>query len=110
MILSPLIQYYRLSIVVITSCLVLSRKLQMITVLYFASLRARLGMHQQKIDSKAETPAALADELTMLSDTHAAIFFERKPLRVAINQRYAGWDSPIKPGDEVAFFPPVTGG
>jgi molybdopterin synthase sulfur carrier subunit len=31
-------------------------------------------------------------------------------VRVAVNQEYVGWDHPVRAGDEVALFPPVTGG
>ncbi|MGH6974502.1 MAG: MoaD/ThiS family protein, partial [Stellaceae bacterium] len=35
---------------------------------------------------------------------------DRRTLRVAVNRRHVGWDALLKPGDEVALFPPVTGG
>ena len=41
---------------------------------------------------------------------YEAAFRDLKLLRVAVNQEHAGFDAPIGPNDEVAFFPPVTGG
>ena len=40
----------------------------------------------------------------------AEAFSERKAVRAAVNREFAEPDTPVAPGDEVAFFPPVTGG
>ncbi|MBV9814113.1 MAG: MoaD/ThiS family protein [Acetobacteraceae bacterium] len=39
-----------------------------------------------------------------------AVFAMTRTVRCAVNQEFAPVDAPIAPGDEVAFFPPVTGG
>jgi molybdopterin synthase sulfur carrier subunit len=41
---------------------------------------------------------------------YEAAFRDMKLLRVAVNQEHAGFDARIGPNDEIAFFPPVTGG
>jgi molybdopterin synthase sulfur carrier subunit len=57
-----------------------------------------------------DTVAALVDWLKAKSPGHAAAFADTRVLRVAVNQEFATWTAPVKRGDEVAFFPPVTGG
>ena len=84
----------------------------MVTVLYFASLRERLGMSREQVALPAGTPtvAALLDSLRSRDGNFTEAFAPGKAWRVAVNQRMADLATPIKPGDEVAFFPPVTGG
>ncbi|OJX68324.1 molybdopterin converting factor subunit 1 [Magnetospirillum sp. 64-120] len=81
-------------------------------VLYFAWLRAKVGMGEERVVPPAEvvTTGQLVEWLKARSDGHAQALADLKVVRVAVNQDYVGWDHPIKPGDEIAFFPPVTGG
>ena len=74
-----------------------------ITVHYFASLRERLGRSQEEVPAAGTSSAA---------EVWRRVCPDPMPLNtlIAINQEYAGPDSPVKAGDEVAFFPPVTGG
>jgi molybdopterin synthase sulfur carrier subunit len=83
-----------------------------LTVLYFAWLRERTGSSQEEIalPDGVRTVAALLDHLSSRSNGHAAAFRNRRTVRAAVNQEFAELSSPIEPGDEVAFFPPVTGG
>ncbi|MEW6331380.1 MAG: MoaD/ThiS family protein [Pseudomonadota bacterium] len=74
-----------------------------ITVRYFASIREKLGKEQDTIDSKGITCAADA------WNRSAGIPLPPNML-VAVNMEYARPDQPVRDGDEVAFFPPVTGG
>jgi len=82
-----------------------------IHLLYFAGLREALGIATEELELPAgvATVAALREFLaergvpwTTLATT--------KNLRAAVNQEMAGPDAPLQAGDEVAFFPPVTGG
>ena len=57
-----------------------------------------------------ETVAALTAWLRTQSPGHEAALSGGKVLRCAVNQDFAGPEAPVRPGDEVAFFPPVTGG
>ena len=88
-----------------------------IRVLYFASLRAHLGCAQEQLEISAQdftqnppSLSALADYLQKRGSDYQQAFAERTRIRVAINQEYASWDDSIKDKDEIAFFPPVTGG
>jgi molybdopterin synthase sulfur carrier subunit len=84
----------------------------MVTVLYFASLRERLGCAREDfpIPAGALTVGQLVDRLRDRDGRWSDTFAPGRPWRVAVNQRMADSATPVKPGDEVAFFPPVTGG
>ena len=83
-----------------------------ITVLYFAWLRERTGTGEEIVQPPADISnvGALIDWLIARSPGHAAAFASRETVRCAVNQDFADPDAPVRPGDEVAFFPPVTGG
>jgi molybdopterin converting factor subunit 1 len=85
---------------------------QPLTILYFAWLRERAGVAQEELalPPGVGTVAALVDHLAERSPRHAAAFRTRGTLRYAVNQEFAEPSTPVGPGDEVAFFPPVTGG
>lgn len=80
-----------------------------IRILYFASLKEALGKAGEQLDLPAEVASvgALRDWLVVGGRSALAT---TKNLRVAINQEMAKLDAPIRDGDEIAFFPPVTGG
>jgi len=73
-----------------------------IQVKFFASLREQVGFSETTIES-AKTVAEVWDSVTQQAERPDNIL-------VAVNLDYASFDSLIKAGDEVAFFPPVTGG
>ncbi|MGO3518847.1 MAG: molybdopterin converting factor subunit 1 [Acetobacter cibinongensis] len=84
-----------------------------VTVLYFASLREQVGREQDKVVLPAGATVSVRALLDILSqnDSELKAIFERMPrLRVAINQALATFDGVVKTGDEIAFFPPMTGG
>lgn len=83
-----------------------------VTILYFAWLRERIGRGEDRIvlPESVATVAALMDHLASLDPAHAAGFEHRQALRCAVNQSIAAPETTVGPGDEVAFFPPVTGG
>ncbi len=83
-----------------------------VKVLYFASLQDYL-MRGKDIIELPEYVHTVEDLMNYLSENNADLkkAFETMPrLRCAVNQELAKKDSKIKDGDEVAFFPPVTGG
>ncbi|WP_456236914.1 molybdopterin converting factor subunit 1 [Elioraea tepida] len=84
----------------------------MIRVLYFAWLRQRVGVAEETVTPPegVGTVGALADWLAGRSPGHSAAFANRASIRCAVNQDFATPDTPVRAGDEVAFFPPVTGG
>lgn len=81
-------------------------------ILYFAWLRDRLGTAEEvvAIPPEVRSVAALRDWLADRDPRHATAFALGKLIRCAVNQEIVGPDHPVAPGDEVAFFPPVTGG
>jgi molybdopterin synthase sulfur carrier subunit len=83
-----------------------------LTILYFAWLRERTGSSQEEIPLPAgvRTVSDLVEHLSARSKGHAAAFRDRRTVRCAVNQEFAHPSSLVQPGDEVAFFPPVTGG
>jgi molybdopterin synthase sulfur carrier subunit len=52
----------------------------------------------------------LIDWLTTRSPGHAEALKNRAVIRVAVNQEYVAFSHPVRAGDEIAIFPPVTGG
>lgn len=80
-----------------------------VKVLYFASLKEALGMSGEAVELPADvaTVGALRDWLVAQGREKLA---SAKNLRCAVNQNMAGLDAAVKEGDEIAFFPPVTGG
>jgi molybdopterin converting factor subunit 1 len=83
-----------------------------VNVLYFAWLRQRTGIGQEDIalPDGVGTVGELVDWLTARGPGYARAFAQRKAVRCAVNQEYVPFDHRIRDGDEVAFFPPVTGG
>jgi molybdopterin synthase sulfur carrier subunit len=83
----------------------------MLNVLYFAALREVLGMRQESVMIPAmATVGGLMDELRARGGAWSEALGAGRRWRVAVNQEMAAMDTPLKPGDEVAIFPPVTGG
>lgn len=56
------------------------------------------------------TVATLREHLRGLGSAYAAALAEKRALRTAVNQEMVSASAPLRAGDEVAFFPPVTGG
>jgi sulfur-carrier protein len=83
-----------------------------LTILYFAWLRELIGTATQTLPlpEGVTTVAALIHYLARTSPAHAKAFAPDRKVRCAVNQEFATPDTPIAPGDEIGFFPPVTGG
>ncbi len=73
-----------------------------VTVRFFASLREELGREQTTVDA-GDSVGAVWAAATDDADPPANIL-------AAVNMDYVDWEAPVREGDEVAFFPPVTGG
>ncbi|MEW6313314.1 MAG: molybdopterin converting factor subunit 1 [Pseudomonadota bacterium] len=84
----------------------------MIRVLYFAALREAVGRGEEalKLPEGVANVAALRAWLRARGEPWSAALAEERPVRAAVNQDMAGAESVVRDGDEVAFFPPVTGG
>lgn len=84
----------------------------MVTVLYFASLRERLGVSRETIDLPpgSNTVASVVAQLRERGGPWESCFAPGSVWRVAVNHAMANLEATVSSGDEVAFFPPVTGG
>ncbi|HET9663663.1 MAG TPA: molybdopterin converting factor subunit 1 [Burkholderiales bacterium] len=84
----------------------------MVKVLYFARLREALGTASEDLvlPPSVSTLEGLRAVLVSRGGTWSEELAASRRVRVAINQAMADEDSSISDGDEVAFFPPVTGG
>ena len=79
---------------------------------FFARLREDLGMSAEDfaLPEAVGTVAALRAHLAARGGQWAMALAQGRAVRVAVNHELAQPVTPVKPGDEVAFFPPVTGG
>ena len=80
--------------------------------LYFAWVRQKAGVSEERLDVPAQvrTVRALAEFLYARGGGFAEAFGDLSRLRAAVNQEHVSFDAAVGPNDEVAFFPPVTGG
>ena len=79
---------------------------------YFAWIRERIGLEEEDITLPASI-TTIEELLTWQKergDEYAAAFEETETIRVALDQFHAEHSDPIGPADEIAFFPPMTGG
>lgn len=79
---------------------------------YFAWMKEHIGCSEEQLllPEAVHNVSQLADYLSSLSDGHALALQNRESVRVAVNLVFAKPDTPVTNTDEVAFFPPVTGG
>lgn len=84
----------------------------MVTILYFAWLREHTGCATENvmINSDMHTVGDIVAYLKAQSDGHAKALGDMDMVRVAVNRAYGSIETKIADGDEIAFFPPVTGG
>ncbi len=83
----------------------------MIEVKYFARFREELGTESEQLD--AGQAATVEDLLVSLRDRGGAwsrLFAQDQRVMMAVNQELAARETTLRDGDEVALFPPVTGG
>ncbi|MBV9331809.1 MAG: molybdopterin converting factor subunit 1 [Alphaproteobacteria bacterium] len=80
--------------------------------LYFAWVRQRIGTGEETLvlPAHVRTVGELSEFLRARGGGYAEAFSEPKRLRAAVNQEHVRFDAALRPDDEVAFFPPVTGG
>ncbi len=81
-------------------------------ILYFAWLRTKIGVAEEDVTppETVSTVAELVDWLKARGPGHAEALANLSVVRIAVNQEFAGPDHAVGPGDEVALFPPMTGG
>ena len=83
-----------------------------VKLLYFAKLREALGIDQEEIDIKSDikTLAELIAFLKLRGNQWQTIFNMSSSFRMAVNQELVEVNHTINANDEIAFFPPITGG
>ncbi len=81
----------------------------MLKVLFFAQTREILGIDELNLNAEFATAEALRRHLAEKGERWA-LALQKGKLLVAINQTLSPLESAVKSGDEIAFFPPVTGG
>jgi molybdopterin synthase catalytic subunit len=79
-----------------------------VTVKLFATLRQQAGWSEQRIS--APTGSTLADLMVLLMEATPGLKLTGRAVYAAVNQNYAKLDCVLSEGDEVAIFPPVSGG
>ncbi len=77
---------------------------------YFASVREALGKSDERLNTTAATVAQVRDELIARGGAYAQVLALGNAVRVAHNHVMCEPETSVAEGDEVAFFPPVTGG
>ncbi len=80
--------------------------------LYFAWIRSKIGIAEEELTPPADvtTVGALLDWLAARGPNYAEALQVRSVVKTAVNQEYVDPDHPVLGSDEVALFPPVTGG
>jgi molybdopterin synthase sulfur carrier subunit len=81
-------------------------------VLYFAWLRQRTGVGEETVSPppSVRDVAGLVEWLRTRGPGYAEALKDLSAIRVAVNQEFATVDAAISPDDEIALFPPMTGG
>ena len=83
-----------------------------LTIRYFAWIREHTGTDLETVSlpNNVSSIGDLVQHLVTMSDGHEQALKNIRAVRVAVNRTYGDLDTPVAGGDEVAFFPPVTGG
>ncbi len=80
----------------------------MLKVSLFASLKDVVGRSEVELDLEGET--TVRDVFEGLEQRYPGLKRYQPVLLIAVNQEYSSWDQSVGAGDEIAFFPPVSGG
>jgi molybdopterin synthase sulfur carrier subunit len=83
-----------------------------VKILYFAWIRSKTGIAAEEVSPPASVTdvASLVAWLKTRGGGFAEALSDPRIVRVAVNQEYAKFNHPVAAGDEIALFPPVTGG
>jgi molybdopterin synthase sulfur carrier subunit len=81
-----------------------------VTVKYFAALREAIGVDQEEVHTLVKCIAELRQELLARGEPYQSALAQGRAIRCACNLELVSLEANIQDGDEIAFFPPVTGG
>jgi molybdopterin synthase sulfur carrier subunit len=83
-----------------------------VTLLYFAWVRQKIGRSEERLalPEGVRTVGDLLAHLGARGGGYGEAFVDASRLRAALNREHVGFDAVVRDEDEVAFFPPVTGG
>ncbi len=81
-------------------------------IIYFSWVRDKTGVGSEEVNlpEGVGTVAELMEWLKNQGEGYKQAFADISVIRAAVNQEHVKLDHPVGAGDEVAFFPPVTGG
>jgi sulfur-carrier protein len=81
-------------------------------ILYFAMIREKVGRAEEDVSPPAHVAdvGQLIEWMKSRGPEFERTFADMRGVRVAVNQEHVKLNHPVRAGDEIAFFPPVTGG
>jgi len=77
-----------------------------INITYYAMFREEAGCSSERIESDSPTAVSIFDAL---QEKHG-FSMKRSHVRLAVNDTFVDWDTPLNDGDQLVFIPPVAGG
>ena len=79
---------------------------------YFSWIKEHIGKSEEQIDlpSNITNVNQLINYLNEIDKKYNIIFEKKELIKIAVNKTYSSFDTKINNSDEIAFFPPVTGG
>ena len=79
---------------------------------YFSWIKEHIGKSEEQIDlpSNITNVNQLINYLNEIDEKYNIIFEKKELIKIAVNKTYSSFDTNISNNDEIAFFPPVTGG
>ena len=79
---------------------------------YFSWIKEHIGKSEEQIDlpNNITNVNQLINYLNEIDEKYNIIFEKKELIKIAVNKTYSSFDDKISNSDEIAFFPPVTGG
>ena len=79
---------------------------------YFSWIKEHVGKSEEQIElpSHINNVNELINYLNEIDKKYSLIFEKKELIKIAVNKSYSSFDTDISNNDEIAFFPPVTGG
>ena len=79
---------------------------------YFSWIKEHIGKSEEQIElpDHIKNVNELINYLNEIDEKYNLIFEKKELIKIAVNKTYSSFDTNISDNDEIAFFPPVTGG